>query len=477
MNVPPSRPASDPLAIYHEAHVRRRMREFLGDDGTGRATAVFLRRCDCEGFAQSRVTKPEELGRFLDAGVEVGRSLWDRQSLVAHLDVEYVNADYPGEAIWHPQRAFALQWPLVESIEEILAEAGIDALHLLTGRGHHFVWRVPLASSAAAGLVGIGRLPRHMAEKSVRVRGPGGEVAGLDTVRGHAGLALLMEFLAHRVVERAAPRCAIPVELTDVRVGRGERGRESLVVDVSEYGDPVYTRTIRVPYSTYLKPWLKPGLFDDEHKDRLPPLYAIPQHEMDVDEGLEIMRDPARVVELARRAPTRIPESAAGTRHLLEDYRGGALARFHDEYFRVDHEPTERWARTYDQVDLAALPVCVAESLRHPNDVLLQPAGIRRLAAVLWAEGWHPRHCAGLLRSKYERDHGWGRRWFDYDAATRADFYTRLFTGAIAVGLDELVDMNCLSEKEKGMCVRPHEECGLSAWRQRALERSERRRT
>jgi hypothetical protein len=48
--------------------------------------------------------------------------------------------------------------------------------------------------------------------------------------------------------------------------------------------------------------------------------------------------------------------------------------------------------------------------------------------------GWHPRHIAGLIRSKYERDYGWGGKWHRYDATSRADFYTRLFAGLFMTG-------------------------------------------
>jgi hypothetical protein len=88
------------------------------------------------------------------------------------------------------------------------------------------------------------------------------------------------------------------------------------------------------------------------------------------------------------------------------------------------------------------------------------------------ALGWHPRHIAGLIRSKYERDYGWLAEWLIYDAATRADFYTRLFAGLIEVGRDELVDFNCLSTKEKGWCFTPVAWCDLERFRKALLQRS-----
>jgi hypothetical protein len=84
------------------------------------------------------------------------------------------------------------------------------------------------------------------------------------------------------------------------------------------------------------------------------------------------------------------------------------------------------------------------------------------------AEGWHPRHVAGLIRSKFENpEHGWGVNWGDYEAGTRADFYTRLFAGLWATGVDELVDFNCVSTREKGFCIGPPVgECNLYRYHQ-----------
>ncbi len=91
--------------------------------------------------------------------------------------------------------------------------------------------------------------------------------------------------------------------------------------------------------------------------------------------------------------------------------------------------------------------------MTEPNDLLLKPAGIQIVTRSLLAEGWHPRHIAGLIRSKFaDPSFSWGIDWNDYEPGTRADFYVRLFAGLYATGLDQLVDMNCVSTAEKGFC-------------------------
>jgi hypothetical protein len=93
--------------------------------------------------------------------------------------------------------------------------------------------------------------------------------------------------------------------------------------------------------------------------------------------------------------------------------------------------------------------------LDHPNDWLLKPAALQYIARILTTLDWHPRSIAELIRSRYETDCDWGDYWTRQDPMNRAMFYTRLFTGLIATGRDQLVDLNCVSHREKGFCMIP----------------------
>jgi len=119
---------------------------------------------------------------------------------------------------------------------------------------------------------------------------------------------------------------------------------------------------------------------------------------------------------------------------------------------------------------LEILPACARVILEQPNDLLLRPASIRRLVRVLLALGWHPRHVAGLITSKYARPFGW-TQFEGCDPATRADFYARVFAGLFATGRDDLVDFNCVSAQEQKTC--PLSNCGfnLQQFQQSALDR------
>src|SRR4030095_7997749 len=104
----------------------------------------------------------QELERCWQQGLEISRSLWDRQSLLVHLDVEYVNFDSPAAVYPEPEQAFELQQPVDNTIRSLLLGFGITPLHLLSGRGHHFVWRVDRCSNAFLQLAGFGRVPHSL---------------------------------------------------------------------------------------------------------------------------------------------------------------------------------------------------------------------------------------------------------------------------------------------------------------------------
>ena len=134
--------AEDRAHYYGDENVRARILEFLG---AGR-WQNRLRAFSPAAMKKSRGWKNRgvipALDSLLDHGFEICRSLWDETSLLADFDVEYVNFDRPAEAFLDPERIFELQQPVAKTIEHTLHQYGIAPLHLLSGRGHHFIWRI-----------------------------------------------------------------------------------------------------------------------------------------------------------------------------------------------------------------------------------------------------------------------------------------------------------------------------------------------
>jgi hypothetical protein len=457
---------------YRSAAVRARIREFLGHNSLGKATSCYLVQGEPTAFHLYEHHSPGALDSLLDEGAEIARSLWDASSLIADFDIEYVNFDRPEEAFLNPERAFALQGPVQETIERLLASYGIASLHLLSGRGHHFLWRIEQDSPAFLRLTKLGHGPPSLWRTTAEHPAPSGEIVSPDLARAFAGLGQVMEFLAHRVQEIAARTSGIPVELTAIEVGPSARGREMVSVDISEYGDPLPARTLRVPFSVYFKPWQQRGLITDEVLEEMKPLLVIPLGDLKVEEALPIMRSPALAAQWAASVPAEIPGASCAMERLIADYEVSPLRKFHDDFYAQEHEPPERWPATYDRVPLELWPACGRLIIEQPNDLLLRPSCIRRVVRVLLALGWHPRHIAGFIRSKYERDFGW-TQFEDCDPATRADFYVRVFAGLFATGRDDLIDFNCISAREEGLCFFTDCNDNLLRFKEAALYRRE----
>jgi hypothetical protein len=455
---------------YRSPDVRARIREFLGAASNGQLSCEFLTASDENACPPFTSYSPGAMNSLLDAGFEISRSLWDGKGLIADFDIEYVNFDNPAEAFVDPERVFAIQQPVVETIEQLLREYGIEPLHVLSGRGHHFVWRVEQSLEEFNKLSALGRGPPSLWETEAQVHPPNGRAVPIELARAFAGLGLVIEFFAHRVKQIAAPHTGIPVELTAVEVGPSKHDRKMISIDISEYGDPLYSREVRVPFSVYLKPWQQPWGFDAAALVNLPLLFVIPLQGIDWRQGIFAMRDPRLVVELANHGSTRIPDGTLGTGQLLQHYNKSKLADFHALFYSQEQHPRELWPGTYDRQSLEILPLCARVALEMPNDLLLRPAFIRLVVRVMLALGWHPRHIAGLICSKYGRDFGW-TQFVNVDPATRADFYTRVFAGLFAAGTDDLVDFNCTSAQEQGTCT--FSDCGFSLleFKESALER------
>lgn len=439
-------------SYYFNTEVQARMLEFLGGNALGEATCHYLTAGDTHESHHRQPRPVAALPDFWESNFDISRSLWDRESLIVHLDIEYVNFDFPSKAYLEPERIFDLQRPVELAVEAVLLDYDIIPLHLLSGRGHHFVWRIRQNSRAFGRLAKLGRVRPTLERFNAQPHRPNGEPVPPKLGAAFAGLGLVMEYLAHRIKKEAAPMCAIPIKLTALEVGPGQNGREMISIDISEYGDPLSARVIRVPFSFYLKPWQQRGVLGNETVESLPPTFLIPLHGIDSRRGFGMMHDISQVIVLAGRTSTRIPDQTPATNNLVTAYKNSSLSEFHDWFFAEEPEPPANRPQTYDRMPVETLPFCVRHILEHPNDLLLRPANVERILRVMLALGWHPRHVAGLIRSRFEHDYQWGDRWNDHDAATRADFYTRLFAGMIVTGCDHLVDFNCQSAKEEKLC-------------------------
>ena len=158
----------------------------------------------------------------------------------------------------------------------------------------------------------------------------------LEFGKAFAGLALVMEHVAHRIMEEAQPLCPIPILPAAVDLGPQQRGREVVVLDISEYGDPLPTRAVRTPFSLYLKPWLHADILTPETEGRIPVMVMVPTQGLDTNRVTPVMRDLGKAARWAAHVSCRIPDGSRGTEALIAQYEDSEIRRFHYEFYAVE---------------------------------------------------------------------------------------------------------------------------------------------
>ena len=418
------------------------------------ASAVYVAGSD--GHLDGRLLEPKPVGQLfqlLDEGCEVERSIWDTKSLVIDLDIDYENFDSATEAYSNPARIFEIMQPVVEAALNVLKRNGIRPLHLLSGKGHHLVWEIGRKSTAFNRLARLAEIP----ESPASVRPPAsdrfsGRQLSSQLARAFAGAGILLEFVAHQVITESAARTSVPIQITAIEVGPGSKGREIVSLDISEYADPLYTRRVRIPFSAYLKPRRLTWCLGEESVRNLMPIFEVPLADMPIKKAIEVMRNPGAVLDLSTRASVQIPDQSEGCLNLLNTYADSELAAFHRSFDSEQATALTTQGNSLKELDLSALPPCTHCILDNPNDWLLKPVGVQHVTRTLLALGWSHIDIVAAIRERFEGDFAWGDTWVHRDRSYRALFYVRLFAGLIDVGLDQLIDLNCVSHKEKGYC-------------------------
>ncbi len=440
--------------------VRARVLEYCGATRTGPPSAAYvatLRKGE-EPFVTwgTAARHPvSEIARLLHAGGDLARSLWDTRHLVLLIDLDHQNPDEPGEPFLHPADVFVRLEPTYRAMRHVLSVVGIAALPVMTGRGYHFVGTIALDDPVIDRLAALRpKAPSWYATHEGRCPPEVDARITERQARAADGLGLLIEYLAHQVLRRAAPSSPIPVTVNGTVVGHGVHGRECVSVDLSHAGDPLDIRHFRVAFGPYQWHRARPDIVGPAAAGHTPDLVALPRARRNLLAMLLGGRTPAFGRQLAGRSHAVMPDVSPGVARLLVRYEASGLARFHRA---VDDVAAES---ALPRLDREAMPPCVSPALDMPNDLLLKPEHIQHLTRWLVSRGWTTRQVAELVCAVYEDGHGWGQRWTGSDARTRAEFDVRVFGGLIATGLDQMIDFNCVSAREKYICPRvgcPHD--------------------
>jgi hypothetical protein len=365
---------------------------------------------------------PEFLERLLDEGADVTRSLGDEGGSLILLDLDYVNHEDPAEAYRDPELCFECVEPVYRAVKAWFRSYGLRPLVLMTRQGYHLAGRVPLGSPAHDALISMGRIGEPLRAKYLQHARE--RTDALRMGRAHEAIGRLLEYAGHGVI--ATLRQAgfdVPVKLADVPPHGGGR---FICLDLSAYADPLNRRFARTAYSSHQKAVVT-GL-----PVPVPFTLCLPRRSRAISTLLRARENSHAASELAEEDRTDIPPLGAnGILRWIEDYHRSRLASSHSFFFAGSHDEPEEWPQTYDRLDLRTLGSAAARALERPNPGLLSPSAMRAVVLDLREKGWHPRSIAGLIRSKFERDHGWGEYWYRYDAAARADFYVRVLSAEL----------------------------------------------
>jgi hypothetical protein len=227
-----------PAEYYRHPAVRECIRQYCGGAGLRGLTCKRLTGLRPDVHLPSwehAVAHPTStLDELMAAGADIARSLWDTQHLLFHLDLDYHNIDAPAEPFTHPVETFFKLEPVYRAVRRVLGQFGINAFVLMTGRGYHFTGRIPLDDVVVDRLAALAPLtpPWHA---TLAMRQPDASPKELDErhARASFGIGLLVEYLAHLIMRRAARHAVIPTVFNGTDVGFGPSGRECVSLDFS----------------------------------------------------------------------------------------------------------------------------------------------------------------------------------------------------------------------------------------------------
>ena len=446
-----SRRILTPVEYYEVEAIRARMLEGCGAGPQVQPSAAYV--AGLGDSSESLLTwehtervPPDQIATFWARGMDISRSLWDKSHLIFVLELDYLNVDQPAEPFLRPAEVFFKLEPAYRALLRVCRAFNLPVRAMVTGRGYQFAGQIPLDAPVVDRLAALAATPSWFAGVEARRSADHSSSMSERQASASAGLGLLIEYTAHRILAAASPRSQIPVVFNGTVVGAGRVGRECVSIDFSHVGDPLDVRLMRLVFSTYQSHRFRPDIFGPVAAG-LPPLAAIPRTHslmrlLTDGHGLEA------AVRAAADADVRLPSIVDGVDDLLSIYERSELAAFHRDFYRTRQEGQGTAPGSAD------LPPCVTRLLDQPNDLLLKPEHLQHLVRALRARSWRPAAIAAIVQSAYEADHGWGDRWSWMDPQTRAEFEVRVFAGMIATRVDTLVDFNCVSAQEKGLCPR-----------------------
>ena len=454
---------SELISYYRSGCVRGRMDDYCNFSTKKQPSCEYL-----VGFGETlkrigyqrpiMVVPTDRMDELIDVGLDLFRSVWDREGTLSILDIEYFSLDSLAPLYTDQVRYFEIMEPTFRAITDLFDEYGIPHLNNNTPSGYHFESKLPFATRAHGKLEKIGFLEETLKSQYASLPESDGKCTRRMTdaaALGYSAIGRLMEFFCHRVMLAARAHSELPITIADTAPGTTARGREGISLDITQYGDNLNMRSIRLAYSGHQKHKVYVNRVGMEVANGTPIYACVPRGKLGIEEIYDVRRSLESAREYAETVPAAIPRASRGWSRLVDDYRASPLFAFHRQFDSIRHEPRRRWDQTYLNLELKRMPACVAMPLMNANPWLLMPTNILTVCRYFFSLGWHPKHIAGLLKAYYSQGPFWSIDWQHYNVEVRANFWARVYCGMIAMGVDTLDDFDCGAQAEKEFCPKP----------------------
>jgi hypothetical protein len=383
---------------------------------------------------------------------EIFMSLWQKESINSQekllpsrsifvIDSEYYHKEYPERFLVDQLGVFKLIEPAYQIITEKLRQYGFNYNTVMTGKGYHFFTQISNKSPILEKIIEIGQkvdpalkgLQEAIPNDSKRDR-----TVPLTTQQAHQGMGRLVHYFVSQVINEIRNSSQIPIEISDV-------GMEGLALDLTpNLVRAVDTGSIGVPGSIYLKPHVKPDIYNQNGiLDRTRILTRIyreshGQHIENLEQLILTRQNFNLAINNLKHTNSQIPESELGFAKLIRDYLNSELYQFHQALDENQGNHWTDWPNTYRNYEgIAGNDPTLQRILAPDSHDLLEPGSLNYTLHNLF-EKWGgdndlsvAGHVRTFLRSAYEDPRfNWGKRFTrHYSAAQHAEGWATIILG------------------------------------------------
>ncbi|MFH1540544.1 MAG: hypothetical protein ABID79_01665 [Elusimicrobiota bacterium] len=453
------------IEYYRDAFVGNRFLEFINKAeyivGYGEAE---IQNKNPKAYYSAPLT---HLWAMMERGLDIFSSILGYDGTLVSLDIDYYNSKSPGEIYFDSDNVFKNKIePIREIVKSVYRDFGISYLEVITGCGYHYHSLWPFNNEHWQ-LEKIGCLEYTLEQQYIDRRSQDGRnPIPVYKGFGHSGAFRLLQFISLEIMERASclrekNKKIIQIEFCDIEVP----SPGCVSIDLTTYSDPLYMRVLRVPFSTHQKHKVKKHEIGEDISNLVPIQTILPTSDMSIDNLLKMRRNFRWSSDYARdpKSSCIIPNSSKGWLNVLSKYKNSELHQFHTKFDSIDYEKENDWSTTYYALNLNELLPCVKHSIVIPEPHIKKPTNIRKIVAVLRSKGWDYKHIAGFFYSHFKKLIDFSSN--KYNAEIRANFFVQLYGAPIYLGIDKLLDINCISHSEIGYCIKSL--CGhdLALWK------------